>query len=46
MFNGREVDHNHLRIVDICRPTPATMQPTLDILPEYRSLYFAHVGDA
>ncbi|EIW56293.1 uncharacterized protein TRAVEDRAFT_49129 [Trametes versicolor FP-101664 SS1] len=38
-FNGLDVDYNHLRIVNIFRPTVASMQPTLEILDEFRHLY-------
>ncbi|EIW59812.1 uncharacterized protein TRAVEDRAFT_28813 [Trametes versicolor FP-101664 SS1] len=40
-FRGREVDFAHVKIMNIYRPTSATMQPTLEILHEYRSLYMA-----
>lgn len=38
-FCGHKVDYNHLRIVRLVRPTPATIQPMLEILPEYRDFY-------
>lgn len=35
-FNGLDVDYNHLRIVN---STVASMQPTLEILDDFRDLY-------
>ncbi|KAI0633178.1 hypothetical protein C8Q77DRAFT_878926 [Trametes polyzona] len=38
-LSGREVDFDHILIVNIFRPTPASWQPTLSILDEFQSLY-------
>ncbi|EIW56309.1 uncharacterized protein TRAVEDRAFT_49142 [Trametes versicolor FP-101664 SS1] len=38
-FNGHEVDFDHLQILKIFRPTPASMQPILEICEEFRGFY-------
>ncbi|KAI0820127.1 hypothetical protein BC628DRAFT_931175 [Trametes gibbosa] len=38
-FGGQEVEFNHVLIVDIYRPTTASIQPTLAIHEEFRHLY-------
>ncbi|KAI0673279.1 hypothetical protein C8Q78DRAFT_713943 [Trametes maxima] len=47
-FRGRVVENDHIHIVDIRRPTDASVQPTLMIRPEFRHLYFArgYTGDS
>ncbi|OJT15898.1 hypothetical protein TRAPUB_14219 [Trametes pubescens] len=46
VFRGREVEYDHLLIVSISRPTAATVQPKLAILPQYRDLYLGDTRDA
>ncbi|KAL1948538.1 hypothetical protein VTO73DRAFT_12613 [Trametes versicolor] len=38
-FRDVKVDFYHLRIIALFRPQPAAVQPTLDILPEFRHIY-------
>ncbi|EIW56292.1 uncharacterized protein TRAVEDRAFT_21517 [Trametes versicolor FP-101664 SS1] len=45
VFRGREVEYDHLLIVSISRPTAATVQPKLAILPRYRNLYLGNARD-